>query len=1483
MPVRGIPSPFSNPSSASTDLTTPTVTVKAGDTLWKIARRFGLDLQQLLEANPALPDPDRIKPGQVLALPERISPPASTARAGGVDVDDVFGGGPVSLTTVFEPDSALSTTNPALPALPAADITARQLAPSQRLPSVVMRAIDTEVFRHASAPHAAARTVRLGDAGDARVALDSKVAPGATTAERSALEADAATRRERAVFATTRGGLDVTLNPHNADKPLVAGGVGFSLDRPYLLSPGGNQGIQLATAMVRGSTDELPLSATKALALPPTSRFTLDGYATASPTLEGAAGRVAARADVAASVEVERGQGSLVKVTMTRRGGLEGAASSTSLASGDAGVSVQAAKEDSRTTQATYTLDLETPAGRRAYESLIAFRAGPADALIDDRAAGVTRGEVRQASVRAQTVAGQARAVVGDTTLEVGRTQTRRRERDLAGGERSQTSSSASAAASTTTRGVVLGLGGARRGTTDLTVPAGATGPVELPRSAQAALELPEGTSWRLTTDERIAGAARRSDASVVEESRDRALTIDVTRKAGSTVRIEATRNDNAATSLTQQVAATPTRAGIDVVGGRESARSNSFRATLDLAQPEHRAAYESLLRGDAAAAIDIARIQNTSSEETRRGQHATITATSPRSAPVTGTATLSWKREVTAEGPHGARVESGTLQAGASLTTTMGDATIGFTPGRTSSYELSLPAGAPADVVLPTDATKAQALPSGARFRLEGEGKLGASATVADLKAGASELGKVRVEVVRGDGDVVELRARMTTERRTDVDGTLAVGRADRPQVQLTGSQRRQRERGHDVSVSLDLAKPADRAAYDAALRGDLAPARQLTSEQTERATTTTIDDRSAQHEVGVALKNLTGVTVEGRVSREVFPANDLRVAFDDDRRAATEALRADGKSTEWQELKARGALGADLRKDVPLTSTTAGTPQSVGLGFSSGKSVSIRVFSTVADQRDQPLALPARAAEALALARGTEVEVTGEGNLSTTVKAAMGGPLATAPGLVLAGTVSAGASQTTTDRFSVTVRRGEGASATVSITDAAVREKDTEVGVRVGLTVDPTAVIGVGVTSSLPALAKKPLEGALGKVGEAINDKASIALSHRTSKRSTKEDGLELRFDDLTQPDAAAAYAEAVQGRPEAALALAERARAGEPTGVQMIRGIKLTSSSTERRTSLTAGGGTLFLREALRRDSTQIVRDADGTSTTQTSSYREKSRGLLGDRKEMLWEAVSVRTSDDPAGQRFYRMTFERSDPMTSRGDVARVQRMAEDLGATPARPIRADAKGGLASAVGAAMGKTRTELEVFVTPKGMDALRGTTKEQALLTYGKAVAMSEGAATVAPWANADDAPKARALLEQYERLRNEPRSEGDDPSERVRLDYWFSYRRNIWDDTGPYKRATAFAASVERLGHSSDPGEWNKAFADVGKGSGFHVADAVSAINSLAGADELLVHRLKMSGSRVDLEMVDEGLRERPANRALPSDTGINRSAF
>src|SRR6185369_13839454 len=46
-----------------------TYTIKAGDTLSKIAARNGLSLAQLLQAHPQITDPNRINVGDVLNLP----------------------------------------------------------------------------------------------------------------------------------------------------------------------------------------------------------------------------------------------------------------------------------------------------------------------------------------------------------------------------------------------------------------------------------------------------------------------------------------------------------------------------------------------------------------------------------------------------------------------------------------------------------------------------------------------------------------------------------------------------------------------------------------------------------------------------------------------------------------------------------------------------------------------------------------------------------------------------------------------------------------------------------------------------------------------------------------------------------------------------------------------------------------------------------------------------------------------------------------------------------------------------------------------------------------------------------------------------------------------------------------------------------------------------------------------------------------------
>lgn len=56
-------------------------TVRKGDTLAGIARQFGISLQALIDANPQIKDPDVIFPGQVICVPVPPPDPADPMRA----------------------------------------------------------------------------------------------------------------------------------------------------------------------------------------------------------------------------------------------------------------------------------------------------------------------------------------------------------------------------------------------------------------------------------------------------------------------------------------------------------------------------------------------------------------------------------------------------------------------------------------------------------------------------------------------------------------------------------------------------------------------------------------------------------------------------------------------------------------------------------------------------------------------------------------------------------------------------------------------------------------------------------------------------------------------------------------------------------------------------------------------------------------------------------------------------------------------------------------------------------------------------------------------------------------------------------------------------------------------------------------------------------------------------------------------------------
>ncbi len=88
-----VPTPAPTPRPADTAEPRPTAhpyTVRQGDTLNRIARRFGLTVGQLLTANPQITDPDLLGVGQTITIPPPGAPDTSPASGGISDARDDF-------------------------------------------------------------------------------------------------------------------------------------------------------------------------------------------------------------------------------------------------------------------------------------------------------------------------------------------------------------------------------------------------------------------------------------------------------------------------------------------------------------------------------------------------------------------------------------------------------------------------------------------------------------------------------------------------------------------------------------------------------------------------------------------------------------------------------------------------------------------------------------------------------------------------------------------------------------------------------------------------------------------------------------------------------------------------------------------------------------------------------------------------------------------------------------------------------------------------------------------------------------------------------------------------------------------------------------------------------------------------------------------------------------------------------------------------
>ncbi|MCA9551355.1 MAG: LysM peptidoglycan-binding domain-containing protein [Myxococcales bacterium] len=644
---------------------------------------------------------------------------------------------------------------------------------------------------------------------------------------------------------------------------------------------------------------------------------------------------------------------------------------------------------------------------------------------------------------------------------------------------------------------------------------------------------------------------------------------------------------------------------------------------------------------------------------------------------------------------------------------------TLGFDADQEVSYKYVTPVGH--DGALPMTAALMKAAPEGARFELTGAGKVGMDAKRSldglDLAFETSAHGKLRVIATRLAED--QVRVEVDLEKGADADGKISFTHsADGAKYAASFQDQENWDAEKSASFTLSLNSPAHQAAYVSLLKGNLGPAARLLDAPAPSWVKTRSSTQTVKLNAGPVEWLDAGVEL---VRRDVDP-QDARIKWSSDRNAFTETQTEAGRKVRW--IEAEGAF-------APKVSYTNSAPVGAGVGtwrqgFSADAMLRYRAFAPSVDGAAPVLDPAMTADQALAMPRGAEFELVGKGSVTGFTGLGLGYEWG-AGGVTASASASADTKHTASRNWDVKVIRLDGDKVEVSFERGTGTKNAFELAARAGVKVDSAELLGLDSAIEQVAL--------LGKLTDKLDEQAAKRLVFELqSSWSKAKDGSErVTFQlDLSSPGAQKAYEALLRLDGKSATELGQATRRGNPTGVEITRGWTTESVSRQSHTHFDAFGERLYLQDALRKDEVTIDRWGGADKRTDRSSFREQYKGLFGRKQDMSWEAVRVRTPEDPVGKGYYRLQYTDQDPLTSKKEVRRLVSLGQDLGARPAHELRIqDGAQGLAKLLGnwAKHGKTKLEMDVFFTQKGIDQVRGLTAGQAMATYGDVAARRDG----------------------------------------------------------------------------------------------------------------------------------------------------------
>jgi len=575
----------------------------------------------------------------------------------------------------------------------------------------------------------------------------------------------------------------------------------------------------------------------------------------------------------------------------------------------------------------------------------------------------------------------------------------------------------------------------------------------------------------------------------------------------------------------------------------------------------------------------------------------------------------------------------------------------------------------------------------------------------------------------------------------------------------------------------------------------------------------------------------------------------------------AAFLASRPNILDVKWRETLGVLELGPGINLCVPID-TGFGLGVSLDVGFEARGLLAYRysqpkpvykIAPNKADVKAAKILFPNSVEKAIKMAIGSEAELRGSGKLfgsiGTTISAGAGVMGVARTGVA----VSLATCKSTLGEYCLSVTALGEKKVRVKITK--INEEEAKIGcnLRAGiinlLTPDSLACDS-GFKNFCVNASKCQIENLI------LN---YVSLLASFGKNIKEKDTNICCYDlDLSNPVAQEAYVQLLSLSPASINDLLEL----DNTGIEIVR-LNEKSDTNENIIDIQVFNRKLYLRELADIDSAGILVSQDEQRVYYCDKiYSQKFESMIHGTQQIRWEGIELIENNKPP-ENYYKFFYEQCANIPTQQEVNKFFDLAGRLGIR----VCGEAKEKLIDMssikmLGSSEDDTRTVIEVFFRQPGILQLQNADSLCGSLAFQKANGFMAGE---------KHQPQANETLEAYHKIDNNwlswlNRSLLQD----MAREYEEKFERNFEQDYAGFVKAKNFGELVNNFHNAKNHTEAKDFFANLGKAD-FSYQEVLIALTALMGRENLLIHKLSLSGGNVNLESYDEGILEHPREKA------------